>query len=455
MIKVPFRNRRALQFFCGDAHSKDPRGNQNGHENPSTPYSPQNEFFETLLIYRPIMNRDISTIVSDLRAQRKSILDEWIRKRKQNAERENVILRSRKAWMDHLPKILDQLLDCLERGEKDTDDLGDDHGKQRLLQRFDLAESILDLNLLEEILHQRVAAFLSTDNGKGVSSDALHKVNTTIATFLNDCVVETSHTHLRQESAMSRRRELHLQNRLESLGIKLRENLEIVGASTHDLKGSNEVLFRLAEHALNSHKESGDSTSSALLEALSRGLLYNQEILEDLSILSIDRNPGEPEELDAEEVIRTIGTRCALAFGDPDSRIRWKATQSITLYLNRLGLERIFSNLIDNAFNHGADAPVILNWYSAANEQNQWTFEIENKLAKPLPPGEIDSGCWIEEPEFIEIGLGLSVVTNLIENMGGELHFQVTSDDSLKIRARLPLRMTKQSLEAEHLPAAL
>ena len=385
------------------------------------------------------MNRDTSEIVSELKGQRSEILQEWLDRRQVNASREGVTLQSRKAWMDHIPKIFDQVVEALalETANKNGD--GKAHGKTRLQQGFDLAEAILDLNLLEEILSDRVGESIGSCEEETFTPVAVHQINRIISLFFNHCVVESAYTYLRREDQMHQRREIQLRRRIDSLGDRLQENLKVVCASAHDLKGSNDVLVRLAEHALNNNGNGSDP--KALLQALSRGLIYNQQILDDLSILSINRPPGKPEKVDAEEVIRTIGWRCALAFGDPESRIKWKRTEKLALHLHRLALERIISNLIDNAFSHGGDAPVTLEWYSSEEKENQWVFEIENEVEDDVEAIDSETNVWVEEPRFLEMGLGLSVVSSLLDSLDGKLLFRLDSDRRLRIRATLAIHI--------------
>ncbi len=387
-------------------------------------------------------------LASRLQSRRSSILQSWMERRRERALENGVTLRSRKAWMDHMPQIFDQILERI-RGEGSGDaELGEDHAEVRLSQGFDLAEAILDLHLLEDLIHEQIEEFISASEVE-TPPEAVHKLGHSVSRFLNACVVESAYASLRMESAKHRTREIQLNHRIQTLVARLEDYLEIIGDSSHDLRGSNDVLLRLAEHALKQRAEEGDSDPFPLLQALARGLLYNQEILQDLSLLSLDRTPGCPENLQSLEIIQSVGERCALANDAKISRIKWNSAENFPLFLNRLGLERILFNLIENALSHGSGTEVLLQWNVSDEDSSYWNFETENKLPRPIRGEEAKPGVWVEHPPFSNLGLGLSVVSRLIENMEGELHFMLVDETILRVRVHLPLRMQNPDTETD------
>ena len=388
------------------------------------------------------MDQDISNFVDILREQRKSILDEWMKRRKENAEREKIELKSKKSWMDHIPELFNRILDSLVADDEETKGLGEDHGKQRRDQGINLAESILDLNLLEEILYDRIASITLSKDSKTPSPEAVNEIHRTIAKIVNQCTVETSYSFLRHEEERYRLRENQLGKRITSLGTEIQKNLKIVGGSAHDLKGSMEILVRLAETAI--QKGGQTPETAALLAALTKGLTYNQRILEDLFILSFNRPIGPPEALRASDIIQDISTRIILGFGASDSRIQFTNRAEIDLWMHRIALERVISNLIDNAFAHGDDSEISVGWEYADEEKTLWLFTIENGLREPLPEN-CSLNTWCGEPEFIEEGLGLSVVAQTVDFMNGDLQFFLSNDNRLKIQMKLPCRVEVQS----------
>tara|TARA_R100000027_G_scaffold63666_1_gene56528 strand:- start:1525 stop:2754 length:1230 start_codon:yes stop_codon:yes gene_type:complete len=386
------------------------------------------------------MNQDIAAIISQLEGNRDPILQEWLNRRQINAAKEGVNLKSRKAWMDHLPQIFDELIDSLRTSNLDDEDTAEDHAQTRLKQGFDLAEAILDLSLLEELILDTMGKLICLPDFKYTSPDAVHEINRNISVFINGCIVESSYTYLRRRDQIQRNREIQLRRRIDSLGGRLRDNLKVVGASAHDLKGSTDVLVRLANHALNSQSNEQKTDPVPLLRALSKGLAYNQQILDDLSVLSIHRPPGVREDVQAEEIIRTVSLRCAMAFGDANYQINWKSTEPISLFLHRLALERILANLISNAFSHGSDAPISISYYASPKSKNQWYFEIENELRDPVESYTSKSKTWVDDPTYIEAGIGLSVVTNLLDFMEGQILFSLQSPTRLHIRTIMAIR---------------
>jgi signal transduction histidine kinase len=407
--------------------------NQNGHR-----LTPSHIHVQTLpdnFSEPPIlsMHTDASNVACFLQDRRKPILDEWMRRRVLNANRRKIFLRSRKAWMDHVPKIFDRLLVSIAHGGEAVGEVGEAHGDHRLHQGFDLAESVLDINVLADIIYEQAATLIESEEAD-FTPDSIHEIHATIGTFFNACIVETAITHIRSEDAKYQRRVSQLSRRMNSLDLKLREHLKIVEGSTHDLKGSTEILVGLAQ---NVQKKSSEGPQAAdLIGALLKGLVYNQRIIEDLSLLSHGTQAGPREVVDASEFVKEITERTALGFGENSSRIEWEHMEAIQLRTHRLGFERIVANLIENALSHGDGGNISVKCASLGNEGDPWCLEIENGLREKLPNQErFDS--WGSEIPFVESGLGLTVVTTMVESMGGKLCFRIFSNDRFRVRVVL------------------
>ena len=107
--------------------------------------------------------------------------------------------------------------------------------------------------------------------------------------------------------------------------------------------------------------------------------------------------------------------------------------ENITVWASPPALDRVYRNLIANALRHGGGGLVI-----SGGDREIW-------FSNPLPPGTRPDPAHLFDrfyqgnPSWTKggAGLGLSIVRELMERMGGQVSAEITGD-TLRIKLSLP-----------------
>lgn len=111
------------------------------------------------------MPEPIDNLLNFLRNERENILKCWLEARVKHAREQGIQLHSAKAWLDHMPLVVDRLLHHLNPEERSPSSKpAQAHAIDRFEQSFDLAEMILDLGLMEEIVLKHVGKSAEEDS---------------------------------------------------------------------------------------------------------------------------------------------------------------------------------------------------------------------------------------------------------------------------------------------------
>ena len=119
-------------------------------------------------------------------------------------------------------------------------------------------------------------------------------------------------------------------------------------------------------------------------------------------------------------------------------------------------LSRVLSNLLENARRYGRSEDGITHVRIAATLQNNWILLRVRDQGPGVPPEQLAT---LTQPFFrgdtartaaSGAGLGLSIVSKMVENMGGSLHMSNSSSGGLEVVLRLqaaapPIRASKPS----------
>ncbi len=163
---------------------------------------------------------------------------------------------------------------------------------------------------------------------------------------------------------------------------------------------------------------------------------------------------GPPEPVDVAALVRsvaeTVRARSETAGGtDADDRITVEAPAGATVRTRRRPLERSLTELVENAVEHGGDAPRV---ELTVRPDDDWIEIAVADDGPGIPPGELDALRSGTESQLEHgSGVGLWLVSWAVDRLGGELSF-ADGDPGTVVTVRL--RRDPPAPETESAPAS-
>jgi signal transduction histidine kinase len=358
------------------------------------------------------------------------LLQEWLERRQNGNTKPSLDRKSDRVWLDHLPQVLSEVIESIAPAEEPEAEPARDHVKQRNHYGFSAEDAVRDLQLLGAMLREELEAFLS-ENADIAPATGLYLCGLVIE-VIDALVLESVQTLFALRRKEQQMRENVFRRKLDHLSEAYSGTCEAVDGYSHDLKGCTDTLIRLTEVI---RKKMG-AEADPLLNALGVGLRYNHKILADLEALSNEDCDAEFHPVDLSAMVKDIWSRIAFP-GEMNARcgVEWYASDSVELETHPLVLERILSNLIDNAVQHGCRSQTVgFGWWR--DSENAVRFEIENSVPTEVlcPDARTD---WSRVPVFKSEGTGISVIRSLAEDLGGELLYRRVGADRVRACLRL------------------
>ena len=366
-----------------------------------------------------------------LAEKQEDLLKDWLRRRKSMAQQNTRPRRSEQVWIDHLPEVLQAVILGLAPGEETDEDTSRIHTLQRCLHGFTAEETVEDLYVLGTILREQLLLFIGNDPNMP-AAPAL-KLAQDLSEIIDTLVGESVRTFFQLRNREQQLREQIVNRKLQVVSEEYSETCEAVDGYSHDLKGCTDTLIQLTEFI----RQKLGNEADAYLSALARGLRYNYKILADLEALSRDPLHTDPVCLELSELIRDIWERQVF----PGSRantmtVQWLTSQDLSVHANALALERVLSNLIDNAIHHGEpNQHIQIGWWKDPDESVR--IEIENLTPATLLNPEEKVNDWSPVALFPSEGTGISVVRNLLREMDGHLWYRNMGNGRVRARVRI------------------
>lgn len=220
------------------------------------------------------------------------------------------------------------------------------------------------------------------------------------------------------------------------LAEQARERSLLLAGVSHDLR-SPLARIRMAAELL----PDGDPTLAARRDTITRNVSVADQLLQ--SFLDHVRAGELPldEQVDLAEHARAV----VRAMGRSAVELRVEAPAHLWLApANGVLIDRVFANLLDNAFQHGR-APVTLRLYRAVDAPATACLEVID-TGPGIPPAQQAEalrafGRGDTSRQRPGTGLGLAVVRQVVERLGGEIRFE-RADGQHTVQLRLPLRPT-------------
>ena len=190
--------------------------------------------------------------------------------------------------------------------------------------------------------------------------------------------------------------------------------------------------------AVTSHQLTGEDLETSLRLA-DRHAHHLADMIEALSDVALSRRPtfaaGRVLRVDAVEVV----TAAADSVGLTPPRLRLSAGPgSGPITVNAQGLRRVLTNLLENAARHGGEAPVDV---TCARERDDLIITVADR-GPGIPAaslGELTAKYVSAGGQRGTAGLGLWIVQQIVEAMGGRVDFAARDGGGLVATLRTPV----------------
>jgi len=191
--------------------------------------------------------------------------------------------------------------------------------------------------------------------------------------------------------------------------------------------------------ALASSGPMSESDQEAALQLAGRHVHHLGEMLDALSDVALSRRPtfsaGRVRRVEVAELVATAADAVGLA----PPRLRLTVSGDVgAVTINAQGLRRVLTNLLENASRHGRDAPVDV---TCARSDDELVIAVLDRgpgiAAESL--GELTSKYVSAGGQRGTAGLGLWIVQQIVEAMGGRVDFSARDGGGLVATFRAPI----------------
>lgn len=418
-----------------------------------------------------------------LREHKEEILESWLKRVESDDNLKAPSLLARNQFYDHIPEILDHLLEEAKRLSDTTippftfKEEFRLHGSQRWQQGFNLQEIVNDWNHLQHCLQDYVLRY-SVEQLKDAPESA-----TRISAFMSNLITMGVSTSTKQYDALRTTEALAHLKQLEiaksDLERRIANNSSLVSATTHDLKGGTDMLLQLSS----SLSENADAKTQEFFKVINSYLEYNQDLLTELhSLAKLEayEDKLQVEDFDASTLIKDI---CVAANKSiPKDRkffITHEGPDKLDVRSDPVKVSRVINNLLSNAMKYVDEGSAVVQW-GLLNEK-QWEIKViddgpgikvrpEEALADELSSDKLSPEDALKENEinthltldqgyqkleleqidkneneelnnFRSNGIGLSVVKRLCEVLNATFEIYSGEGHGVAVFIKLPLQM--------------
>ncbi|PTL79536.1 ATP-binding protein [Vitiosangium sp. GDMCC 1.1324] len=161
----------------------------------------------------------------------------------------------------------------------------------------------------------------------------------------------------------------------------------------------------------------------------------------DVSRIAGGRLRVEFEEVDLGPLIREVVARHEPEAARVGSSLVLEAEESLVGCWDRLRLEQVITNLVDNAIKYGAGTPVHVHLYANAGQVHLDVRDEGIGIAPEYQSRIFDRfGRAVSERHYGGLGLGLYITRTIVEAMSGSIRVESMPGQGATFRVVLPLR---------------
>ncbi|MFP4425937.1 MAG: ATP-binding protein [Spirochaetaceae bacterium] len=196
---------------------------------------------------------------------------------------------------------------------------------------------------------------------------------------------------------------------------------------SHDVLAPLQAMAQAIEDLARRHNEMDPESREQALSFLRAGSEKTASLLEDVLLWSSSEDGvlgGEPELIEATELVRQVALRAGVIFG---ITVELAVPPSAVVHGSRPALQTILRNLVSNACEHGGGGPVRC---SIAAEEGRTVFTVADS-GPGMPEsylGSLNDGVLPEELQsgnHGRRGIGLQLCLSLAARVGGRLSFEL------------------------------
>ncbi len=214
---------------------------------------------------------------------------------------------------------------------------------------------------------------------------------------------------------------------------------------THDVRGALAVILGLSEIAARNLARGCNEPAIEPVRHMDRVAGRVAALCDDMLECArrLELRTSDPlalETTDLAEVVRRCVHERAGEFARAGCGVRVQAPDSLVQRSHRRSLERVLDNLLRNALQHGAGNPIVV---SLQGEENRVCLSVRDhgpgmstaamsRLFRPYATGAREEG------RFRNFGLGLWIVANLVESLGGRVRVESEAGQGTCFTLELP-----------------
>jgi signal transduction histidine kinase len=328
---------------------------------------------------------------------------------------------------DHIPELLEELAAALQSRSDQTipeaicEGSPPAHGRQRVLDGFDIEEVVAEYNILRDCLHD-----LAEDNGLSLQGKAFHIVNRVLDGAIGSAV-----------QTFATQRALEVQHRRE----------EYLAFVAHDLRTPLNAISLAAQVLELTLPERNTSPGTAqMLKALHRNVrqleaLVNKVIEENANLQTELGVKLQRREFDLWPLVESLIHDLHPVAGTASTQLINQVPDDLVVYADAGLLRRVFQNLIANAIKYTPHGEVVIGARESGAEGTVecWVSDSGAGIPAEFLDKVFDKGETDPESEG-GTGLGLTIVKTFIEAHGGTVTVESKAGVGSTFRCSLPTK---------------
>jgi signal transduction histidine kinase len=353
-----------------------------------------------------------------IRQRRQLLLSNW---RQQVRELSSAERLTNPALTDHIPKLLDELVDELReragKSHKKPANSAPAHGLQRADLDFDIQEVVAEYDVLRMCIHE-----LAEANGIALRGEAFRVINMRIDKSIGSAL-----------NAYVIRRTLQAQHQRE-------RHLAFVA---HDLRTPLSAIS-LSANVLDHYLQNADGPPDIgrALKALSRNVRYLQRLVDNVLKENTDLMTEmgvkvEHREFDLWPLIESLLHQLQPVAGAANTALRNEVPEDLTIRADASLLKRVFQNLAANAIRHTPEGVVTIGAAVEGGSIQCWVKDTGEGMS-PAQLEALGKAAAGDRVPGRESGLGLEIVRTFIEAQGGSVRFESKMGKGTSIYLTLP-----------------
>jgi signal transduction histidine kinase len=429
-----------------------------------------------------------------LAKQRESLLEDWFERVEGDDAMPSAEALSRQAFADHIPAIIDALIEDLEVLEAGVENsrkyqsLFSDHGEERWRQGFDLSGVVRDWNHLRAVLSNRLTQYFDEGGASENSPNKLGDALCTLSELIDAGINHSIGTFERLRAFEAEAKITDLSEALRYLRAQFADRSVEIANSSHDLKGAMDVMLVLSEEIAKDLDEylpqNRRERIQSLFSSLKVGLSFNLRLVEEMLLIArLEAGQDEPmvERFNATPLIESVCDHFRPIADGRAVQIKLDGPKNLDIQSDSMKLSRILHNLVSNALKYTRKGLVFVRWERVGD--NRWQLMVadsgdtlgnrpEVRLAHelesnqpleveiapdvdPAGPDSLDRGFPAPPPDRMgessdpilrrrhafgeSNGLGLSIVKRLTDMLDGAFYLNANHDEGVRVRIVFPV----------------